>query len=65
MNYIQIPDYAFDTIIYLLKNGYDVCDNVDYDSEETEKTPQYANGYSRATMRDVIEKLNYYKEQAS
>ena len=31
--------------------GIDVCLNVDADSNETEKSPYYANGYSRATMK--------------
>jgi hypothetical protein len=62
MNYVQIPDYAFDSIIKNLQQGYDVCVGVDYSSNETEKRPEYATGYSRATLRDVIEQLNQYKE---
>jgi hypothetical protein len=62
MNYVQIPDYAFDSIIKNLQQGYDVCVGVDYSSNETEKRPEYATGYSRATLRDMIEQLNQYKE---
>ena len=62
MSYIQIPDYVFDSIINALQRGYDVCNAVDYDSEETDKSPSYANGYSRATIKGVIEDLKRYKE---
>ena len=62
MNYIQIPDFVFDSIISNLQRGYDVCDGVDYSSDETEKRPEYATGYSRATMKGVIEDLKRYKE---
>ena len=65
MSYIQIPDYVFDSIIKSLQQGYDVCVGVDYSSNETEKRSEYATGYSRATMRDVIERLKYYKEQSN
>ncbi len=62
MSYIQIPDYVFDRIINSLQRGYEVCDGVDYSSEETEKRPEYATGYSRATMMSVIEDLKRYKQ---
>jgi hypothetical protein len=65
MNYIQVPDYVFDRIINTLQRGYDVCNAVDYDSEETEKRPEYATGYSRATMMSVLEDLNRYKESSN
>ena len=60
-NYIKIPDFVFENIIHNLQRSYDVCDNVDYSSDETDKSPYYATGYSRATIRDVIEQLNQYK----
>jgi hypothetical protein len=63
MNYIQVPDYVFDSIIQSLQQGVDVCLNVDSASAETEKSPYFSNGYSRATMQSVIERLNQYKEQ--
>jgi hypothetical protein len=65
MNYIKIPDYVFDSIILSLQQGVDVCLNVDYTSAETEKTPYFSNGYSRATMQSVIERLNCYKRAES
>jgi hypothetical protein len=65
MSYIQIPDYVFDSILNTLQRGYDICDAVDYDSDETEKSPCYANGYSRATMRSVIEDLQRYKANSN
>jgi hypothetical protein len=62
MSYIKIPDFVLDSIINSLQQGYDVCAGVDYSSEETEKRPEYATGYSRATMRDAIERLKQYKQ---
>jgi hypothetical protein len=62
MNYIQIPVYVYERILKTLQQGVDICDNVDGSSDETEKSPYYANGYSRATMKDVIRDLNRYKE---
>ncbi len=62
MNYIQIPDFVFDRIINNLQRGYDVCSAVDYDSEETEKSPCYANGYSRGTIQSVLEDLKRYRD---
>ena len=62
MDYIQIPDYAFERIIKNLQQGVDVCYNVDYSSEISEQSPSYATGYSRATMQSVLEDLNRYKK---
>jgi hypothetical protein len=63
MNYIKVPDYVFDSIIQTLQQGVDVCLNVDSTSEDPDKSPYYAKGYSRATMQSVIERLNQYKGQ--
>ena len=65
MSYIQIPDFVLDSIINSLQQGYDVCAGVDYSSEETEKRPEYATGYSRATMLSVIEDLKRYKQDSN
>ncbi len=61
MNYIQIPDYAYERMLKVLQQGVEVCLNVDGSSDETEKSPYYANGYSRATMQGMIEDLKQYK----
>ena len=65
MNYIQIPDYAYERMLKTLQKGIDVCYNVDYSSDITEQSPSYANGYSRTTMQSVIEDLKRYKEAAN
>ena len=65
MSYIQIPDFVFDSIINSLQRGYDVCDAVDHNSEEIEKSPSYATGYSRATIASVLEDLKRYKQTAN
>jgi len=65
MNCIQIPEYVVDNMIKSLKRGYCICENVDYDSDETEKTVYFANGYSRATMGDMIRQLEQYKKRSN
>ena len=65
MSYIQIPDFVFDRIIRTLQSAYDICNAVDYDSEEIEKSPCYATGYSRGTILSVLEDLKRYKEEAN
>ena len=65
MSYIQIPDFVFDSIINNLQRGYAVCDAVDYNSKETEKSPEYATGYSRATIKSVLDDLKQYNQIAN
>ena len=65
MSYVKIPDFVFERIINDLQRGYDICEGVDYSSDETEKRPEYATGYSRATIRCVLEDLKRYKDQVS
>jgi hypothetical protein len=65
MNCVQIPDYVFDSIIRTLQQGVDVCLNVDGSSDETEKSPHFANGYSRATMQNVIRDLKQYEKNVN
>ena len=66
MNYIQIPDSVFDDVIRLLQEGVNVSQNVDFGSNpETERSLPFANGYNRATMQGVIDKLNYYKPKGN
>jgi len=65
MSYIKIPDFVFDSIINSLQRGYDICEGVDYSSEEVEKSSEYAAGYSRATIAGVLEDLKRYKEQSN
>jgi len=65
MSYVQIPDFVFDRIINSLERGYDICQGVDYSSDEMEKSSEYATGYSRATIGSVLEDLKRYKVQVS
>ena len=62
MNYIQIPDFVYERMLKVLQQGVDVCLSVDGSSDETEKSPYFANGYSRATMQGMIEDLKRYKK---
>ena len=66
MNYIQIPDFVFDDVIRLLQEGVNISENVDFGSNpETERSLPFANGYNRATMQGVIDRLNTYKVVAN
>jgi hypothetical protein len=66
MNYIQIPDFVFDDVIRLLQEGVNISENVDFGSNpETERSLPFANGYNRATMQGVIDRLNTYKVAAN
>ena len=66
MNYIQIPDSVFDDVIRLLEEGVDVSKNVDFSSNpEAERSLPFANGYNRATMQGVIDRLKYYKPKGN
>jgi hypothetical protein len=58
MSYVKIPDSVFNHIIKALQQGYSVCEGVDYTSNEVEKRPEYATGYSRATIQEVLDYLN-------
>lgn len=60
MNYVQIPDYVFNRIFRTLEGAVNVCYNVDYQSDDTEKSPSYATGYSRSAMQSVIEDLKMF-----
>ena len=66
MNYIKIPDFVFDDVIRLLQEGVNVSQNVDFSSNpETERSLPFANGYNRATMQGVIDRLKAYKQAAN
>lgn len=62
MSYVKIPDFVFEHIINDLQRGYDICQGVDYSSDEIEKSSEYATGYSRATIASVLEDLKRYKQ---
>ena len=65
METVTVPVSTLETIIDGLQSAVNVCYNVDSKEEETEKSPYFANGYSRATMQSVIERLNCYKRAES
>ncbi len=66
MNYIKIPDYVFDDVIRLLQEGVNISQNVDFSSNpETERSLPFANGYNRATMQGVIDRLKAYKDASN
>jgi hypothetical protein len=63
MNNVTIPVTTLETLIEGLESAINVCYNVDSNDSNSEKTYPYAVGYSRATMREVIDQLKTLKVQ--
>lgn len=61
MKTVTIDVNTIDRMILDLEQAVLVCYNVDYESDETERSPSYATGYSRATMQMAIQQLQYLK----
>ena len=61
METVNVGVDTLQRIIKDLESAVNVCYNVDYSDNVIEKSPNYATGYSRATMQGVIEDLNRYK----
>lgn len=64
MKTVTIPETTLETLIEGLEAALKVCYDVDYTSEEPEKSAFFACGYSRATLKATIENLNNIKSQA-
>ena len=48
---------TLETLIEGLENAIKVCYNVDYQSDDHEKSAPFATGYSRAAMQMVSDQL--------
>ena len=57
MNTVTIPVSTLETMIENLNTALQVCYNVDYVSDDNEKSAPYATGYSRAAMQLVKDQL--------
>jgi len=58
MKTVTLPITTLETIIEGLEDAIKVCYNVDYKSDDTEKSPEFATRYSRAAMTHAIVDLN-------
>lgn len=63
MKYVKVPETTFETLIEGLEAALKVCYNVDYTSNDPEKSPMFACGYSRAALKMTIESLEKLKSQ--
>ena len=61
METVNVSISTLETLIEGLENAIKVCYNVDYQSEDHEKSAPFAIGYSRAAMRMVSDQLKTLK----
>jgi hypothetical protein len=61
MKTVNVPISTLETIIEGLESAINVCYNVDYQSDDPEKSAPFATGYSRAAMRMISDQLKTLK----
>lgn len=64
MKYVNVPETTFDALIEGLESALQVCYNVDYYSDDPEKSAQFATGYSKSAIKMTIDNLKYLKSQS-
>jgi hypothetical protein len=57
METVNVSISTLETLIEGLENAIKVCYNVDYQSDDHEKSAPFATGYSRAAMQMVSDQL--------
>ena len=65
METVNVPVSTLETLIDDLESALKVCYNVDYQSEDHEKSSPYAVGYSRAAMQTIKDRLTTLKTQSN
>ena len=63
METVNVSISTLETLIEGLENAIKVCYNVDYQSEDPEKSAPFATGYSRAAMQTIKDQLTTLKVQ--
>jgi hypothetical protein len=61
MKTVNVPVTTLETLIESLDSAINVCYNVDYQSDDSEKSAPFATGYSRAAMRMISDQLKTLK----
>ena len=61
METVNVPVSTLETLIEGLESAIKVCYNVDYQSDDHEKSAHFATGYSRATMQMISGQLKTLK----
>ena len=62
MRNVTIPATTLETIIEGLESAINVCDNVNSNDDDSEKSYPYAVGYSRSAMKMIQEQLKSLNE---
>ena len=63
METVNVSISTLETLIEGLENAIKVCYNVDYQSDDHEKSAPFATGYSRAAMQTIKDQLTTLKVQ--
>ena len=61
METISVRVDTLKRLIRGLESAVEICYNVDSESDDVDKSPYYAVGYSRGAMQMVIDELNHCK----
>ncbi len=61
MRNVTIAATTLETLIEGLESAINVCDNVDSNDDDCEKSYPYAVGYSRSAMKMIQEQLKSLK----
>ena len=61
METVNVSISTLETLIEGLESAIKVCYNVDYQSEDHEKSAPFATGYSRAAMQMISDQLKTLK----
>ena len=62
MKNVTIPATTLETLIEGLESAINVCDNVNSNDDDSEKSYPYAAGYSRSAMKMIQEQLKSLNE---
>ncbi len=62
MRNVTIPATTLETLIEGLESAINVCDNVNSNDDDSEKSYPYAVGYSRSAMKMIQEQLKSLNE---
>ena len=61
METVNVPITTLETLIESLESAIKVCYNVDYQSDDHEKSAYFATGYSRAATQMISGQLKTLK----
>jgi hypothetical protein len=65
MKTVTVPVSTLESFIKDLESAINVCYNVDYQSDDPEKSAPFATGYSRTLMLMISNQLKTLKSQVN